>query len=847
MKTTLVTHLRSRGRLVALSLALGAFGHACAKLPRERSLDALHELASEASQSQASAGAWEPSRGTVLDLLDGRGFLFLGREGEQRDVQRAFIRVSPDGAPLSVTRVRKLTDTELADERSLAVRGSRAAFATVTGDDVQSVSLLDTDKAPPHGATGTPFARAQRVVDSFLTTGSPLGIARTDLVFDAAPRELAFTLSQQDLELSQGEVSVKVPTRIEARRGRLVAGGGKGEPGAFGVTALERAFEPRPLGEFLGRTTRALFGERVVDGFETARLAARDRARRLISKGERPRPPAAPEAQGAREPSAAGEPRSPWPPADVPSVFETPRDGEGRWVAVPLAEASSDGGKSPPHFHRTFVRADRERPSADVVLIAMDMRRLELAYEAGSESPRASAGVAGAGRIAGALVTPSRVVATFNGAVGGASERSGAVVARRVLSPPVPFAPTVRIDRSGRVGLGAWLEPSSASAAPGLALPDELVSLRQGLRPLVVKGEIAPPERPRSPFDDVVSERSALCVTFAGHLLYAWTSAGTLQALSEALQLAGCDFALSLTEREGDSSFVLTDVTKLEPLEARTSRLDPRMSADEARHLRGSARDFFYVSLRESTPRAGAFEWQIDAGAQPPPAGAAAVFSTRQTLGALSVLLTRFEAGRFAWRVSAAAREAKSSVIDNELPSAERERVVARIALGHTTEATRYGLAVSGTVAVPFQRALATLVFPRRGTPHVVPPGLPFELPDGAEAVQLPLLAQGAELTPRARDLGALRKRGALCLDGTGNLLVARLEHDSSAPAARVLAELGCELVLEMDRGSHSAPTLERAGAHDVLAASAASTMLYALSREPEARAYSFGAGSAQP
>ena len=43
-------------------------------------------------------------------------------------------------------------------------------------------------------------------------------------------------------------------------------------------------------------------------------------------------------------------------------------------------------------FYRTFVRPDVERPYAKVLLVAMDMRQLELGMEGGMEDPKPAVG-----------------------------------------------------------------------------------------------------------------------------------------------------------------------------------------------------------------------------------------------------------------------------------------------------------------------------------------------------------------------------------------------------------------------------------------------------------------------
>jgi hypothetical protein len=843
VKTSLRTHLRARGRLIALGLVLGAASHACGSFPRERTLEAVSELCGAASGTEPSEAAWEPSRGALLDLVDGRGFLFVGRAGEDKttDVHRAMVRVTPDGAPLTVTRTRNLTRTALADERALRVHGSHAMFATVAFGEVRNVTLLDFEGAPAqHGSLAARLVfRAERAVTSFLSTGTPRGIGRTDFELSPPQPELALVLSETELELSSYRIPLTGPD--EKLRAALR------QTSDVRVSVLERGGGPLPLSAFFATTGRAIAGDQALTTLDGTYLAARDRLKRVTSTlfgGGREQP--SPNAHTAAERAATPE-SHPWPPRDIASPWQSPRAGEGHWAPLPLPSRKPKPGAAP-YFYRTFVRPDRERPYADVVLVALDMRRLELGVSAGYETPAPSAGPPGSGRIPSG-VSPKRVVATFNGGQRDLHGELGMIVERRVLAPPIEGAASVRIDRTGRVGVGAWPAESAPSESAGApALPADLVSLRQSLGPLLQGGSSSVPAklelRTPSLRPNVTTERSALCVTHEGHLLYAWSAEITLSSLTEGLKMAGCENALALDTTRSCGAFSLTDVTRFDPLEAHAELVDARMQRDELAFLRGSPTDFFYVTLRDEAPRGGAYDWHVDAGAQPPPTGLAAIFSARQSLGTLSLELWRFEQGRFTWAVGPSEREAAEGVVEHELPSEQKDDIVAGIGLGYTTDRTRYGLAVRGRIAVPLQRALATLVLPAKGAPYAVPNGVPLSLPADAEAIQLPVLARDGALTPRAQELGAQRSRGALCLDPAGNLLVARIKHDSSAPAARALLELGCTLVLEMDRGSHSTPTVERTGTPTPPGTQGSTTLLYALAREPEPRAYAFSAES---
>jgi hypothetical protein len=87
---------------------------------------------------------------------------------------------------------------------------------------------------------------------------------------------------------------------------------------------------------------------------------------------------------------------------------------------------------------RTFVRLDDERPYTRVLLVAMDMRQLELGMQAGVEDPVPLVGPRGDGRIPRTPGLLPRVVGAFNGAFKTEHGAYGMAVDGRVLLPPQP-------------------------------------------------------------------------------------------------------------------------------------------------------------------------------------------------------------------------------------------------------------------------------------------------------------------------------------------------------------------------------------------------------------------------
>lgn len=866
-------HLRARWRLLAAVAAVAVSARCAADVPEARTFEAVLETVERTAGMTPTTAAWEPSRGRLVDLVAGRPLLMTARPPgvEAQDVFRVFVRVAPDGAPLDVRRVFNLTDTALADERALVVRGPLATFATVAFEHVQSLTVLDGSGVyVGDGARGwapTLLHRLELSVGAMLETGTLQGLGRTDVEFLEPPAELEFELAPQRLTLTAGERRWQLEN---SRTGLALAEAGETRvrPADPDLQVLPRISPPKPLLHWMADAGRSVVGAGPIAWLEGRVFHLLDRARRF-SYGltgsddevhdDPPRPTQLRLAQNPEDGAPSGKDPV-WPPPDIASLWKTPRPGEGIWqpVTLPLLRKTPGAEDAPPYFFRTFVRPDRERPYAEVTLVAMDMRRLELGMEAGYEDPRPSAGPPGTGHVPEDPETYRRIVATFNGAFKTTHGEYGMVVNRRVLVPPRAGAATVRVDRSGTVGLGTWPKTAPAvgsgkpPAAPGETLPLDLVSLRQNLDPLIEDGVINPHRRAvwgsQLYGQGVAAERSALCVTGAGHLVYAWSEEVSGETLAEALRMSGCDYGVHLDMNPGHCAFMFTDILDVQRVEARAEVLDPRMRINPTRYVRWSPKDFFYVTLREPIPQ-GDPGWSIAPGAQPEPSWLPGIFQANVPVGPLQIEVLRFEAERVRWQAVAGSSEPLRPGVTPERSFSEEDarNVQVAIGLGHGTAAARHGLAIAGQQLVPLDPRLATLVLPQSGPARLDPPGTPLRVEKGTSLVQLPLLAQDGELVGRARQVGALRDRGALCLDADGNLLFAQITHDSSGPAARALLQLGCGLVVEADRGSHHPPFVERAGTAQPPRVGHETTALYGVGQPMRPRAYWWRPGADSP
>lgn len=853
--------IRQRAPLLAIAAGVGLAARCSAPGPGEQSLDGLAHMLSVASDTVVSPAdiRWEPSLGVLTETFLGRRLLFLGSkgEGQPRDVYRARVRVSSDGKPFAVSTLRNLTETPLGDDAGLEVRGSYAAFATVAFGNIQGITLLELAGVRAADRPTSRFHRLLQGITSYQQTGSIAGLGRTDVVLELPAKQAELVLSPPTLDIDLGDAARGLLLNIESRELSGKAGGQ-----AYAARAVAHVQHPKPLILWGVDTVRAEIGPAPIAWLEDQVFGAKDRVKRttysLFDQGGEQselREGVERESLAAHvlDASELAADQDNWPPPPVPSLWKETKPGEGEWKPVelpfltPLPTAAQEGGKAPPYFFTTFIRPDPDRPYSEVLLVAMDMRQLELGMEAGFEDPKPLTGPPGNGRLPRDEDTQKRIVATFNGAFKTTHGKYGMMVNRRVLLPPVPGGATVTVTDDRRVGLGSW--PQSTE------IPGDVASFRQNLDPLVEDGVANPTGRYiwgwQVSGTSVMTHRTALCVTAAGHLYYAFGPEIDGPTLGKALRQAGCSYGMHLDMNPGHCGFVYTDIVDMRAKEFNLKKAHDAMAIDPARFVRWSAKDFFYVMVRDPVPRdPSGIRWKPDSGVQPPPAWLPGVYAANSKLGSLAVELLAFEPGRIDLRVRAGAKEpsmAGGASKKHELDDSERFRVVAAISVGHATEVTRYGMAFDGKSALDLRAVYATLVLGPGRPPRIEPPGKVPVLARDEEAVQLPLLAEEGKLTDHARAHGPLRERGALCVTSRGRVLVAKATHDSSDSLAAVLVSTGCSRVVELDRGSQHPSFVHRPGSATPPLAAYDTSVLYALGRPMTPHAFRWADEGAVP
>jgi hypothetical protein len=845
-----------RARLAGIVAGLGLTLRCASASPPEQTLEGLAGMLAEASHTHVDPKdiAWEPSPGLLSETFFGRRLLFLGakKAGEPRDVYRARVRVTLDGKPIGVTQIRNITDTSLGDDAGLDVRGQSAVFATVAYGQIQGISVLELEGARAEDKPDGWFHRSLQAVTAYQITGSFSDIGRTDIVLELPARQATMTLDPPKLQVDLGEPARALVFDTQSRDLGSSDGGQ-----AYAARADVHRQGDKPLVLWAVDTVRAEVGPGPIAWLEEKVFGAKDSFRRATFKvfqgsGAKNTLKGSAETQvkaAVLEATKLTEGDS-WPPPAVPSIWTEQKEGEGQWSAVThafLKPFTKAGGKDKPpaYFYTTFIRPDPERPYSEVQLIAMDMRQLEIGMQAGFEDPKPLTGPPGDGRLPREKSVLDRIVATFNGAFKTTHGQYGMQVDGRVLLPPVAHAATVMVTKDGDTGIGGW--PASTE------IPDDIRSFRQNLDPLVEDGVANPTGRYiwgwQISGKSVLSQRTGLCVTPAGHIYYAFGEEIDGPTLGKALRQAGCSYGMHLDMNPGHCGFVYTDIVDMKAREFNLKKSHEAMALSPDKFVRWSAKDFFYVMVRDPVPQdPSGVRWKPDGATQPQPAWLTGIFSGKIQVGSLDIELSSFETGRVDWRVHAGSKEPRIGSAQKELSGDDRHRVLAALDLGHTTEAFGYGLAVGKETPIELRTSYATLVLGPGKAPRIVLPGATLpKLWKDEEAVQLPLLAKEGKLTDEARSHGSMRLRGALCVLPGGRVLLARARHDSSDPIAAALLRFGCTDVVELDRGSQHPAFLHRAGTETPPLASYETSVIYALGRPMLPHAFRWKPDGAAP
>jgi hypothetical protein len=858
-----VSLLKTRAVLVA-AMAAGA---SVVSLSEGSTAADVNELAVELGKASGAVVKpedirWETTGGVASDLVLGRFALFLGSAtvNGPRDVYRARVRLSPEGRPLSVGAVSNLTSTPIGDDHQLVVSGTRAAYATWAFGQEQSVTALDLAGEGKQNETKKLSDQAMAFVTNVQQTGSGDGIGRIDVTLDQPANRVGLALAVDakgetlaiDLADDDRARHATRTAKLDLVKGDLVSGnqmhaeGGKHLPKRFVFWAVD--------------TVRAVpwIGPAPIAWLEEKAFAARDGAKQAIFKAtggnealakENDQPPPASVLDTSQAQADLGH----WPPAPLRSMWKTPEAGEGEWEAPKqpwikrmAKDVAGDGEAAPSPFMRTFVRPDEERPYAKVLLVAMDMRQLDLDMEAGSEDPKPLTGPPGVGRLPRDPAVYQRVAAAFNGGFKTEHGNYGMMLKKRVLLPPVQGAATVILTKDGRMGMGTWGTNKDVGGIEGVA-KDDIVSFRQNLDPLVENDVVNPMGRWQwgftLPGTSMQTERTGICVTSAGHLVYAWGEDLSATSIGKAMKMAGCVYGMHLDMNPHHTGFTFTNINEFKGRNYKSELLSTQMGIDTDRYLLYAPKDFFFVTMHDPTPpKIEGLEWSPDPGAQPAPSWMAGVW--RAKAGGIDVV--EVEPARAAFRVRAGTKEPRDA--RTELDGDDAKRVLFALTLGTSDPKHHKGLVVDGKTAMPLlaSEQSGAVVVGEDGAISIARAKDVGTIAPHADVVEMPLLIDEGETVP-APHQGRSRSGfdSALGVTAQGRVFVARATGPASADdLAALLKRSGCVRAVLVDRGAGSHGALFRAGTPTPPRSRYEDTTLYAIARPMLPRGFRFEATS---
>ncbi|MCP4603861.1 MAG: hypothetical protein GY847_25635 [Proteobacteria bacterium] len=565
--------------------------------------------------------------------------LFLGGrdKSKSRDLYRAEIRINREHGILALRNLKNLTDSPAGDEYQLIVSPPYAAVATRALGQVRSLTLLDFRGRPrPDGAEWSIFTRFLACLTDLLETGHIGGVAKTTVRFARPPTRASLSF------VTKSAVAKKIAVTWTDRKSR---------PRRANVNILDSApdyeeliatidvrLPKRPI-LWIVDTVRSFswIGPGPIEWAEGRFFSIQDAYRRLIysltgdetltmyvdtSDTSEPQPIANVVPSGLEVGNVTPNPIWP-PPAIKPPVFKRVAHGEGIWQPESRDFLRTLPG-APPAIYHSYTRPDRERPYVRVHLFAMDMRQFDLHMVGGYEDPKPTTGSQGTGRIPRRREILSRLVVAFNGAFKTEHGAYGMMVERDILLPPQDDAATIASLEDGRTVMGSW--------PIGMTIPTEMISLRQNMDPLLENGVVNPRRRYLWGFtldEDITNMhtiRSGFCMTESGVLIYGWGEDLTARTLGVAMNAAGCVYGIHLDMNPFHTAFIYyrfadSPSTKRPSFQAALALKEMRFSPN--RYVNGAPKDFFFLTLKDSTPDQ---EWSSSGLAQPAPAFVPAVF-----------------------------------------------------------------------------------------------------------------------------------------------------------------------------------------------------------------------------
>ncbi len=352
-------------------------------------------------------------------------------------------------------------------------------------------------------------------------------------------------------------------------------------------------------GAWFADTFRAIFGPTVTAQIEAWYLGGSDLIQRMEyqASGQTVAPPW--NARATSTPGATSGTTTSSQPSAVPAMPLLPMApvitpslaGEGTWLTQDMAPAPYN---NLPLVAKAFYRPDPSHPYAIVTLQQFDSRFLQLHLVAGTQEPGGPRGKAGPGAIPAADQQGNTLLAAFNGGFKYSDGQYGMAANGVVYVPPQAGAATLAVTQEGQIIMGGWgIDPRLHAGNA------DLVAWRQNASLLIDHGTINPLTHDGAAWGGTILNsaytwRSGIGLTSQGTLIYAAGNALTAQTLAKALSEAG---AVTAMQTDINPFWVRAFLyTRNSQGVLGISKLNPAMQGSGTEYLRGTARDFVYLT-----------------------------------------------------------------------------------------------------------------------------------------------------------------------------------------------------------------------------------------------------------
>lgn len=623
------THATYAARLLPLVALVAWVLHGRTAVPadaRNASDAVARALATEGVEATAEDVAWVDAPGGLGRTIaaDSRAVVRGKAKGESlHDVFLVRTRRSPEGAVIGVESVHPLTRTAGVDETRPVVAGQWVAFATVAGGATTGVELYDLSAEDPHTTDGwKKLPRLQNAVTNLQRTGSARGVQRRHYQIDPPATAASVSWSEQGaLEVVADGQKVLIDRYADeplegkerARFERVV----KAKPGDLITWTVDRVRAVSWLGpQFIEFLEYHAFKTRDLLKRKFPGVFAEDAAKEVVA-----------DLGGAKIKPTYTDPEIGWPPAPLSPVIQPALPNEGVWLGTDDDPFVGKNPGVPAAFMQTFVRTDPQRPYARVYVTLWDPRQVALHMVAGTVEPVSATGEVGTGQIPRTPEVLKSLVAGFNGGFQAVHFEGGMQVNGTMYLPPKPYAATVAELRDGTTAIGTWPDGQPE-------VPDEILSLRQNLVPLVRDGAINPYKQikwggtPPGSADSIHTTRSGVCLTKDGFIGYFFGNDMTPESLGRGMVVAGCTEGVHLDMNAGHTGFEFYRVAPTGELPDLMRAMQGDWEAENAvpqlpgwsfrarrmikgmphmlfpRYIGRDGRDFMYLTLRAILPGA---------------------------------------------------------------------------------------------------------------------------------------------------------------------------------------------------------------------------------------------------